>query len=137
MAREKAMTRITAFLSVRSKTSFPSQISGFLEVTADREVVKGSLRTPPKPRPESHGWNISCVFEEYVDIDVAIKALSKRLDGKTENLLLARKRHVIDDVSVKIAIAPAGELIPMFLSEETVKFLGNIGASLDIEYFPE
>jgi len=38
---------------------------------------------------------------------------------------------------VKIAIAPEHERIPMFFSAETIAFLAEVGASFDIEYFPE
>jgi hypothetical protein len=76
------MTRITAFLSVTSRTLAPHEISDLLEIDADKEVVKGSRRTPAKAWPKSHGWNISCRFEEYVNLDIAIRELALRLGEK-------------------------------------------------------
>ncbi|RWM73297.1 MAG: DUF4279 domain-containing protein [Mesorhizobium sp.] len=134
---EQAMTRITSFLSIRSETLTPADISELLAMKPDREVIKGSLRTPPRPRPPKHGWNISCRFDDYVDLDVAIKELMLKLDGKFGSVVrLARQENDVN-VSVKIAIAPESELVPMFFSAETIGLLGDIGASLDIEYFPE
>ncbi|MER9302491.1 DUF4279 domain-containing protein [Mesorhizobium sp. M0293] len=131
------MTRITSFLSVTSKTLSPTQMSDFLEMKPDREVVKGSQRTPPRQLPKNHGWNISCRFEEYVDFDVAIRELAVRLGDKIENLARLRHQDSTNQISVKVAIAPDDDHVPMFFSEETLSFLAKIGASLDIEYFPE
>jgi hypothetical protein len=131
------MTRITAFLSVTSRTLAPHEISDLLEIDADKEVVKGSRRTPAKAWPKSHGWNISCRFEEYVNLDIAIRELALRLGEKIENLFRLRHHEHLNKISVKIAIAPENEHVPLFFSDETIAFLGKIGASLDIEYFPE
>ena len=131
------MTRITAFLSVRSGKLSPKEIADLLEIDADREVLKGSLRTPPKPYPPSNGWNISCRYDEYVDLNIAIRELSQRLGEKIENLSRLRHHAYLKEISVKIAIAPKHEHIPLFFSDETIGFLTKIGASLDIEYFPE
>ncbi|RWB31265.1 MAG: DUF4279 domain-containing protein [Mesorhizobium sp.] len=131
------MTRITAFLSVTSKTLAPHEISDFLEIDADREVVKGSQRTPPRSRPKNNGWNIGCRFQEYVDLDFAIGELAKRLGEKVENLSRLRHHEYLNEISVKIAIAPEHGEVPLFFSRETIAFLSKIGASLDIEYFPE
>jgi hypothetical protein len=131
------MTRITAFLSVRSGRLSANEISDLLEIDADREVLKGSLRTPPKPYPPSNGWNISCRYDEYVDLNIAIRDLSLRLGEKIETLSRLRNHEHLKDISVKIAIAPEHERIPMFFSAETIAFLAEVGASFDIEYFPE
>ncbi|PBC12014.1 DUF4279 domain-containing protein [Mesorhizobium sp. WSM3859] len=131
------MTRITAFLSVRSETLAPHEISDLLEMDADRDVIKGSERTPPQLRPKYHGWNISCRFDDYVDLDLAIRELALRLGEKVENLFRLRNHDQVSEICVSVAIAPEHEKIPLFFSRETIAFLGKIGASLDIEYFPE
>ena len=104
---------------------------------ADREVMKGTQRTPPSARPRSHGWNISRQFEDYVDVNTAVAELSLRLGEKIENLSRLRHHEYLKEISVKIAVAPEHEHIPLFFSNETIAFLTKIGASLDIEYFPE
>ncbi|MGX9177583.1 DUF4279 domain-containing protein [Mesorhizobium sp. BHbdii] len=131
------MTRITVFLSVTSRTLDPHEISDLLEIDADHEVVKGSQRTPPRPWPKNNGWNISCRFEEYVDLDFAIGELALRLGEKAENLSWLRHHEHLNEISLKIAIAPEREDVPLNFSAKTIAFVGRIGASLDIEYFPE
>ncbi|RWD60224.1 MAG: DUF4279 domain-containing protein [Mesorhizobium sp.] len=108
------MTRITAFLAVRSKTLTPHEISDLLEIDADRDVIKGSERTPPRPRPKYHGWNISCRFDNYVDLDLAIRELALRLGEKVENLFRLRNHDQLSEICVSVAIAPEHEKIPLF-----------------------
>ncbi|RJT32848.1 DUF4279 domain-containing protein [Mesorhizobium waimense] len=95
------------------------------------------MRTPPRTTPAKHGWNISCRFESCVDLDVAIKELMSRLDGNVRNSIRLSRQDHATDVWVKIAIAPETELVPMFFSAETIELLSDIGATFDIEYFPE
>ena len=131
------MTRITAFLSVRSETLAPHEISDLLEIDADQDIIKGSERTPLRPRPKYHGWHIDCQFDEYVDLDLAIGELALRLGEKVENLSRLRHHEQVNEICVTIAIAPEDEKIPLFFSGDTIGFLGKIGASLDIDYLPE
>ncbi|CAN7676637.1 DUF4279 domain-containing protein [Mesorhizobium amorphae] len=131
------MTRITAFLSVRSKTLASHEISDLLEIDADKGVIKGSERTPPRHWPKNHGWNISCRFDDYVDLDLAIRELALRLGEKVENLFRLRHHEQVSEISVSIAIAPEQADVPLYFSSETVAFLEKIGASLNIEYFAE
>ncbi|MFC3324324.1 DUF4279 domain-containing protein [Mesorhizobium cantuariense] len=111
-----------------------AEISKQLAMEPDHAVLKGSLRNPVRETPRRHGWSLQCRFEGEVDLDVAVASVLKRVEGLVSTIGSLSQQGVIK-VSVALAIAESKEVLPMFFESGTIKTIGDLGATFDIEYF--
>ncbi|UVK51853.1 DUF4279 domain-containing protein [Mesorhizobium sp. AR02] len=128
------MSRITSFLSITSNDLSAAEISRLLAMEPDDAVSKGSLRNPPRVTPRRHGWYLECRFEGEVDLDFAVASVLKRIEGLASTISSLSQQGAVE-VSVKLAIAESNEVLPMFFESGTIKTIGDLGATFDIEYF--
>ena len=121
--------------AVRTRDLRSEQVSDILGRQPDASVLKGSDRTPPRLRPPNHGWFLEKIEADSADPVGLLEGLLDRARDLVPRLDDLRAVDPTTKVTVSICVTPFSARMPFFFSAEVVRALGELGASLDIEFF--
>jgi hypothetical protein len=129
------MNRVSATLSIWSQDLRPEKISQILSFQADRSVLKGTERTPPRPRPTAFGWHVNCSKKNVDMPDDVIGLLLDRVSGITNKVAKLKDLDPGIRVIFHVSIAPKTANLPLLIDKEKIEAIAEFGGDLDIEFF--
>ena len=129
------MNRVSATLSVWCEKLRPERIAQILNVNPDRVVIKGSERTPPRPRPTAFGWHLTVVETDQPLAGKVLKSLIDRASISENRFHELRIEDSTTTINFSIHIAPRSTDISLFFDRGAIEFISSVGGCLDIEFF--
>ncbi len=127
-ADEFDIQQFTAELGVE-----PSRTRGLLDWPA--HIING------KNSPEGVGpcckWEISAEKQECYDIEIPIRELMSKFEGKEEKLRTLCDKYNLDCEMVIVVTDSSNKMPRLYLSKDIVAFLSKIGASINFDWYLE
>jgi hypothetical protein len=129
------MNRVSATFSIWSKELEPHKISEILQFQADRTVLRGIDRKPPRPMPQAFGWHVTC-SQTNVDLPATVMlGLLDRISPILSKIKNLRKQDSKIELNFYLHVAPKSTEIPLWIDKKIIHRIGKLEGNLDIEFF--
>ncbi|WP_020410082.1 DUF4279 domain-containing protein [Hahella ganghwensis] len=116
----------------------PEEVTNVLEITPSEIRRKGDRMGGRLPKHDSWILSTDKIADDYVDIYELSKEIVDQLKGKKDLVNLARNRFSLTTRLVVVLRIATNDEIPtpaMGFDPEVVRFLGEVGAFIDIDTY--